>query len=319
MKNWKKIIEEECKDEDDLVKVIIKSPEEYKEKAWLFLLRSSPESWHFFEIIIKGPDHYKEKAWKKFLDASVYCMDFIKIIEHKKTLKKYRVAALRKIIARVDFDSFDVLEIRKKRNKGIWEDLLRQKLTNDDLCNVIKYGPLEFQNKAWNQLLKQNLKSIEVYRKIICASFGDDFRLDFPDIYKRKSWEELLKQNPTIDDLDLILNDAQERYYKDKAWEELMKRMSTSHDFICKINKINIPEEYRTEKHCHLSGKKFSNYELLLIIEECPKEYKVKAWEQLLKQNPDENDLSLIVAFAPEKYSKKAEEVLSERRAKPYG
>lgn len=318
MKDWKKIIENSFNDKVELVCVIIDAPEEYKREAWLRLLRSSPETGHFLAIVSIGSDNYKEKAWEKFLDNFIEPYELLQLIESKKFPEKYRVLALRKIIVQSSISSYSIEQINKRKNKGIWKEFLKQKLTNDELCNIIKNGPVGFQDKAWNQLLERN-QNIDIYREIICAQFHSNLFPSFPDRYKEKSWEEFLKQNPTIDDLCLILNGARERYYKDKAWEKLIKRMPITYDFICKINKINIPKEYRKKAWWYILGKKLSNYELFLVIEKGLEECKIKAWEQLLKQNPDKNDLDLVIAFAPKEYIKKAEEVLNKRKDNSYG
>ena len=54
----------------------------------------------------------------------------------------------------------------------------------------------------------------------------------------------------------------------------------------------------------------FQNDDLIYIIEYGTEEYKIKAWEQLLKQKPNNNDLRYIIKYGTEEYKAKAELLL---------
>ncbi|MBU0496861.1 MAG: hypothetical protein KKG04_02775, partial [Candidatus Thermoplasmatota archaeon] len=56
--------------------------------------------------------------------------------------------------------------------------------------------------------------------------------------------------------------------------------------------------------------KFFQNDDLTYLVKYAPEEWKVRAWEQLIKQNPSNDDLKYLVAYAPEEWKVRACEQL---------
>ncbi len=84
---------------------------------------------------------------------------------------------------------------------------------NDDLFFIIEeYAPDEWKAKAWEQLLKQKPSNSDLCNIIE----------DAPDEWKAKAWEQLLKQKPSDDYFHHINRYASDKW-KAKAREQLEK------------------------------------------------------------------------------------------------
>ena len=112
-----------------------------------------------------------------------------------------------------DIDTF-------KKNWG--RMLSRGMFMSDDLRYIIEYGTSEYQDLAWNQLLKQEPSNNDLCYMIKYGTFK----------YQDLAWNQLLKQEPSNDDLCCIIKYSLSTKYKKLAWNQLLKQAPSNDELI---------------------------------------------------------------------------------------
>ena len=109
-------------------------------------------------------------------------------------------------------------DVPEEWKEKVWNQLLKQNLSNDELEWLILHASDEWKERAWNQLLKQNPTKDDLKWLIFHA----------PEEWKERAWEQLLKQNLNNDDLRWIILYAPDEW-KEKAWEQLLRQGISNH------------------------------------------------------------------------------------------
>lgn len=113
----------------------------------------------------------------------------------------------------------------------------------------------------------------------------------------------------TNEDLISIIQYAPKKY-KEKAWEKLLEQNPSNQD-LCLIVGMYSSSEIRIEAKKKLLEQNPTNEDLICIIKNCSEEYGEKAVAKLLEQNPTSEDLQLIIQYVSTEYKEKAWKLLS--------
>jgi len=90
-----------------------------------------------------------------------------------------------------------------------------------------------------------------------------------------------------------------------KHWGKMWNSGAFQNDDLCYIIEY-APKEFKQKAWNRLLKQNPTNYDLKYIVISAPKEFKQKAWNRILKQNPTNYDLCYITRHSTPKYKEKA-------------